>query len=115
VQLKEVIAISAGVGAVIVGLIWRSLDLIAIGAGSVGLPEVLGRERDVMQETMITRGGNMFGKRKREAEAKIEDKRAEPGTRFQPETDTSVFLPEDGENQTATREEFVKNFGLDKP
>ena len=56
----------------------------------------------------------MFGRRKQEAEVKIEEKRAEPGGRFQPETDTSVFLPEDNENQTSAREEFVKNLGLDK-
>ena len=31
-----------------------------------------------------------------------------------PKTDTSVFLPEDGENQTPAREEFVKNLGLEK-
>ena len=113
-QVREAVTVAAGIVAVIVGILWRAYDLVAIGAGGVGLPEVLDRKRGTVQETMITRGGNMFGKRKQQAEAKIEDKRAEPGGRFQPEADTSVFLPEDNENQTSAREEFVKNLGLEK-
>lgn len=107
-------------------------NLVAIGTGSVGLPEVLDRERGTVQETMITRGGNMFGKRKQEAEVKVEEKSqaVDPNhpngvdldgflysladSVVGPETDESVFLPEDGENQTITREEFVKNIGLEK-
>jgi hypothetical protein len=113
VRVKEVVAVVAGVVAVIVGVLWRAYELIAIGAGSVGLPEIFNRKEPQ----------TMWRTRKEEKADRLAENKAAPtdgpptGRRpetFQPEADASVFLPEDNENQTSAREEFVKNLGLEK-
>jgi hypothetical protein len=111
-QVGEAVTVAAGIVAVIVGILWRAYDLVAIGAGSVGLPEVLDRKRGTVQETMITRGGNMFGKRKQEAEAKIEDKRADG--LFVPPEDTQVH-DNQAPAQTAEEEDAIRGGRGERP
>ena len=101
-----------GAAAVVVGIAFRAWPLVSLGAGALGAPAIF--VNGAKPSATTGRTNPMWRTKSERAAAKAAREAAEPGGRLQPETDTSVFLPEDNENQTSAREEFVKNLGLDK-
>ena len=87
---------------------------VAIDTGSVGLPEVSDRERGTVQETMITRGGNVFGKRKQETEVKVEEAGSRTDTPFVPPDDTQVHNNH-APAQTAAEEDAIRGGRGERP
>lgn len=101
-----------GATAVVIGVAFRTWPLVSLGAGALGAPAIFVNGAKPSATTGRTKP--MWRTKDERAAAKAERETAEPGDGFQPEADVSVFLPEDGENQTAAREQFVKNVGLEK-
>ena len=85
---------------ILAGIVYKSWPLVSAGAAVLGFPGIVPQE--------LATGPDQ------KSMSKMTHASSTPEFIGQPETDISVRLPEDGENQTLAREEFVKNIGLEK-